>query len=290
MIKGKASWTAEMTAVFRATESLRPIGQRLFEDRFATHFLRPWIRLLLKSRRLALFVLWLMVDRRFPGATDTIVSRIRCVDDCLKTAIKDGIEQVVILGAGYDSRAYRFARLKEIKVFEVDHPSTQHLKKEKVKRIFNALPGHVTYVAVDFEKEKMLPKLLNAGFVSNQKTLFIWEGVCKYLTKDAVNDLLSQVSSNACQGSCIVFDYLFESMINASSGTPLEKRILDFQLKKGEPFIFGLPEDNPEDRIKSIGFSNVKSTSAAKIKATYFRSINRAKNLHPFWGIIEATV
>lgn len=290
MIKGKASWTAEMTAVFRATESLRPIEQRLFEDIFAPEFLRPWIRLLLKNRWLAKFIVWFLIDRRFPGATDTIVSRIRYTDDCLKDSIKNGIEQLVILGAGYDSRAYRFAELKAIKVFEVDHPNTQHLKKDKVNRLFGTLPSHVTYVAVDFEKEKLLPKLLNAGFTSNQKTLFIWEGVCKYLSQEAVNELLTQVSSKACKGSCIVFDYLFESMINGSSGSPLAKRMLDYQLKKGEPFIFGLPEDNPEDSIKPKGFSEVKNTSAAKIKKKYFQGSTRAKSLHPFWGIIRATV
>lgn len=290
MIKGKASWTAEITALFRAAETIRPIQQRLFQDIFAAEFLRPQIKLILKSGIFARFVLWFMIDRRFPGATDTIVSRIRYVDDCLKSSIHEGIEQLVILGAGFDSRAYRFVELSNINVFEVDHPNTQNFKIQKVSRIFGCLPKHVKYVPVDFEKEKLFPKLLRTGFAGNRKTLFIWEGVSKYLTKNAVDELLADVSLNASKGSSIVFDYLFESMIDKSSGSSLAKRMLNYQSKKGEPFIFGLPEEKPENRIKPKGFSVVKNVPASKIKKMYFHGITRAKNLHLFWGIIRATV
>jgi methyltransferase (TIGR00027 family) len=231
-----------------------------------------------------------MIDRRFPGATDTVVSRIRFVDDCLNACIKEGIEQLVILGAGYDSRAYRFNELKSKRVFEVDHPNTQRLKKKKVTKIFGCLPSYVKFVPVDFEKEKLMPKLSAAGYRINLKTLFIWEGVCKYLTPNAVNELLSVVSGNSCKGSSIVFDYLFQSMVDRSSGSKLAEKALDFQAKKGEPFIFGLPEKNPEHLIMSRGFTSVKNFTAAKIKRMYFSGMARAKNLHPFWGIIHATI
>lgn len=290
MRSGKASWTAEITAVFRATESIRPTQLRLFHDKYAANFLRPSFRLILKNRLLTKFALWLMIDRRFPGATDTVVSRIRFVDDCLKDCIKEGIEQLVILGAGYDSRAYRFNKLRSKRVFEVDHPNTQSLKKEKIIKIFGCLPNHVKFVPVDFEKEKLMPKLSAAGYRRDLKTLFIWEGVNKYLTPNAVNDLLSVVSGNSCGGSSIVFDYLFQSMVDRSSGSKLAEKALNFQAKKGEPFIFGLPEKNPEHIIMSRGFSLVKNFTAAKIKSLYFKGMARAKNLHPFWGIIHATV
>jgi methyltransferase (TIGR00027 family) len=249
MKNGKASWTAEITAVFRATESIRPVRDRLLDDMYAYKFLRPSFRLILRNRLLAKFVLWLMIDRRFPGASATIVSRVRFIDDCLKNCIKDGIEQLVILGAGYDARSYRFDELNDRVVFEVDHPSTQNLKKKKVKDIFGILPRHVKYVPVDFEKDELMSKLSGAGFNQNMKTLFLWEGVSKYLTADAVNRLLTVVSDNSCKGSSIVFDYLFQSMIDRSSGSKLAAKMLNFQDRKGEPFIFGLPEKNPEQFI-----------------------------------------
>jgi methyltransferase (TIGR00027 family) len=290
MRSGKASWTGEITAVFRATESIRPTQLRLFHAKYAANFLRPSFRLILKNRLLAKFVLWLMIDRRFPGATDTVVARIRFVDDCLKDCIKEGIERLVILGAGYDSRAYRLNKLKSKRVFEVDHPNTQRLKKKKITKIFGSLPGHVTFVSVDFEKEKLMPKLSASGYRRDLKTLFIWEGVCKYLTPHAVNELLSVVSGNSCGGSSIVFDYLFQSMVHISSGSKLAEKALKFQAKKREPFIFGLPEKNPELLIISRGFSLAKNFTAANIKRMYFKGMARAKNLHPSWGIIHATV
>lgn len=290
MKSGKASWTAEITAVFRAVESIKPPHKRLLNDIYAVKFLRPLFRLILKNRFIAKSALWLAIDRRFPGASDTVVSRVRFVDDCLENCINDGIEQLVILGAGYDSRAYRFKELKDKRVFEVDHPNTQHLKKRKITNIFGHPPGHVVYVPVDFEKNQLMPKLFEAGYNKNLKTLFIWEGVCKYLTENAVNNLLSTVSGNSCKGSSIVFEYLFQSMIDRTEGSKFTDKILNFQAKKGEPFIFGLPEKNPGQLIMSKGFSSVKNVNADKLKSMYFDGKARGKNVHPLWGLIHATV
>ena len=290
MKKGKASWTAEITAVFRATESIRPMPERLLYDKYAVQFLGPSLRLVLKIRRLALFLLWLMIDRRFPGASTTAVSRIRFIDDCLKNSLHDGIEQLVILGAGYDSRAYRFSGLESKRVFEVDHPNTQKLKKNKLFHILGRLPGHVVYVPVDFEKDKLISKLVASGYRKDLKTLFIWEAVSKYLTPNAVHSLLSSVSANACKGSAIVFDYLFQSMVDGSSGSEFAQKVLEFQASKGEPFIFGLPEEKPEMIIKFTGFSLAKNVSSAEIKNMYFNGTARAEELHSFWGIMQAIV
>lgn len=290
MIKGKASWTAEITAVFRAIETNKPSQTRLLTDIYAANFLRPSLRLIIKNRLLTKFALWLAIERRFPGASDTVVSRVRFVDDCLKNCIKDGIEQLVILGAGYDSRAYRFTELKDKRIFEIDHPDTQNLKKEKIATIFGHLPGHVVFVPVDFEKDKLMPGLIEAGYSPSLKTLFVWEGVCKYLTANAVYDLLSTVSGNSCKGSSIVFEYLFQSMVDRSSGSKFAEKVLNFQAGKGEPFIFGLPEKNPESLIMSKGFSQVKNVNAAKLKDMYFRENARGKKLHHFWGLIHAIV
>jgi len=290
MLTDKASWTAELTALFRAVESLRPANTRLFQDPYAAAFLRPPLGLLLKSRVLTRCAVWLMIDRRFPGASVTIASRIRYVDDCLTAAIEQGIEQLVILGAGYDARAHRFEALKDLQVFEVDHPNTQRLKKEKVRRHFGWLPAHVHYVPVDFESDALVPKLRQTGFNGDLKTFFIWEGVCKYLTEAAVGDLLTSVASLSARGSAIVFDYLFASMVGGLSGSPLARRMLDYQAKKGEPFLFGLPEEPPEEFIRPKGFAMVRNMSAARIKQAYFQGARRARDLHPFWGLIHATV
>lgn len=290
MEMNKSSWTAEITATIRAVESLRKGSERILKDIYAYRFLHPAIRLLLKNSSIARFALWFVIDRRFPGAVDTLISRVRFVDDCLKKSIDDGIEQLVILGAGYDSRAYRFDGLKDKSVFEVDHPRTQAVKQGKLTEIFGRIPAHVTLVPVDFEKGNLMSKLNQAGYRKDFKTLFIWEAVCKYLTADAVDQLLTAVSTNASTGSRIVFDYLFESWINGSSGSEIANNMLDYHLRKGEPFIFGLPENNAEEVILSKGFNNVENISGTKIKKLYFESVERGRAFHPFWGIMQATV
>lgn len=290
MKNGKASWTAEVTAIFRTIESIRPEGERLIHDPFAVHFLRPTFRLIRKSPFLTRLCLWFAVERRFPGTTDTVTSRIRFVDDCLQKCLQSGIDQLVLLGAGYDSRAFRFEALRTKRVFEIDHPATQRRKKEIVVNIFGHLPGHVTFVPVDFENAQFMPKLYEAGYHSDLKTLFIWEGVCKYLTPGAVDRLLDMISANACNGSSIVFDYLFQSMVDGSSRSRLAEKMLDFQAKKGEPWIFGLPENDVERLMLEKGFSRVRNIQAAGLKRMYFNGMDRAEKLHPFWGLIHATV
>jgi len=288
--KDQASWTAEISATLRAVESIRPHRERLLQDIYAASFLRPSIRFLLKNRFLTDFALWFFIDRRFPGASVTNVTRVRFVDDVLKRGIAAGVRQVIILGAGYDSRAYRFPELKKITVFEVDHPNTQALKKNKISAMFGNLPRHVVYVPVDFEKDPLMLLLTQNGYRQDLKTLFIWEGVCKYLTAEAVDRLLTLVSTTACKGSAIVFDYLFQSIIDGSTGSELINKMLRFQARKGEPFIFGLPEKAVEQFILSRGFSQANNVTAAKLKEIYFNLNKRGRQLHSFWGMMEATI
>jgi methyltransferase (TIGR00027 family) len=124
---------------------------------------------------------------------------------------------LVILGAGYDTRAYRFDKLKEeVKVFEVDHPATQKVKIEKVSKALGSLPGHVVYVSVDFEKERLDKKLSESGYNKSLKTLFIWEGVTMYLTAEAVDETLAFVAGNSGKGSSIIFNYIFRSVLDGT--------------------------------------------------------------------------
>ena len=159
-----------------------------------------------------------------------------------------------------------------------------------MSRIFGGLPDHVAYVPVDFENDNLMNRLIGAGYKNDARTLFTWEAVSKYLTSGAVKDLLSAVSANSGKGSAIVFDYLFQSMVDGRSEGALAQKILAFQAKKGEPFIFGLPEKNPEQFVTVGGFSSVKNFSAERIKRMYVNRMSRAKDFHPFWGIIHATI
>ena len=150
---------------------------------------------------------------------------LRYFDDFTEKSITDGIEQLIILGAGYDTRAYRIEGLKNIKVFEVDHPNTQSFKIQKIKEAFGSIPDHVVYVPVDFEKETFGQKLFDERYNSSKKTLFIMEGLSMYIPPKAVAETLLFIVGNSCNGSAVIFDYYPESVVDGTCKLEIGKNI-----------------------------------------------------------------
>jgi methyltransferase (TIGR00027 family) len=217
MKKEKPSPSAEMVSAVRATESMRPANEQICNDPFAKDFLGTKFTILMKNRLLTRIALW-KAERTNPGAVGCVASRTRYIDDYLQACINDGIKQLVILGAGYDSRAYRFDELiRNVKVFEVDHPATQKVKIEKIKKIFGFQPNHVFYIPIDFEREKLDKRFFESGYDRNLKTLYIWEGVTMYITAEAVDKTLAFVTNNSGKGSSIIFNYIFQSVVDGIS-------------------------------------------------------------------------
>src|SRR5262245_53131178 len=147
MRAGQPSRTAEQNALFRALESARPERRRICDDPLARHFL-TWPLTLVAGPTVVPGVeriISSVIDRRWPGVRSSVVARTRWIDDAIGAAVEGPVEQMVILGAGFDSRAYRMARLGAIDVFEVDHPDTQAAKQRVLKRLFPALPRHVRF-------------------------------------------------------------------------------------------------------------------------------------------------
>jgi methyltransferase (TIGR00027 family) len=290
MKKGKPSATAEGNAALRAAEWLRPEDERVCYDQFARRFLGLRFGVIVRSRLLTRIALW-YAERIIPGAADSLAARTRYIDDYLKQCIDDGIEQLVILGAGYDSRAYRFDGLKgKVRVFEVDHPDTQRAKIQKVKRIFGSLPSHVTYVGLDLDEKKLGEGLLKAGYRKDKKTLFIWEGVTVYLTPEAVDETLAFVAENSGKGSSIIFDYAFQSALDATSDSEEAKKWRKAYERRGEPPKFALKEDEVEEFLSKRGFYQVKGVSMESLENVYFRSKGVSRKVTRLGAIVHADV
>ena len=135
--------------------------------------------------------------------------RTKHIDAILSESLTNKVKQVVNLGAGYDSRAYRFHQIApEVKYFEIDLPEMIANKKIRVNELLGALPDWVSYVPIDFNKQTLQEELIKAGYDKNKKTLFIWEGVTYYISKEAVKSTLKFVANQSSPGSSIVFDYL----------------------------------------------------------------------------------
>jgi len=284
MKKGKPSRTADTTLGLRLIESLlRPDDERVLYDPYAIKFLSGTYSIIAKTRflipsRLLVKIMDWYCSRNVTGGMNYAVVRARYIDDYLNQCIDDGIEQLVLLGAGYDSRAYRFNALKEkVRVFEVDHPDTQRIKKEKVRKILGSLPENVVYVPIDFNKENIEERLVESGYDKNLKTLFVWEGVVMYLTANAVDDTLSFVLHNSGEGSSIIFDYTYKSVIDGRLKEA--EKLRKWQAKLGESFTFGIEEGTIEDFLGKRGFGQVKDMNAKSLEDTYFKGTNRKSSL-----------
>ena len=139
------------------------------------------------------------------GLVDHAVLRTRAIDLHLEAALRTGVPQLVILGAGLDARAWRIPALQSTVVFEVDHPSTQRYKQNRMGR--RAPPTDIRYVAVDFEKERFSEALEHAGFRHSAPSIWIWEGVTMYLPIGAVHEAMSQITALTTEGSTVALTY-----------------------------------------------------------------------------------
>jgi methyltransferase (TIGR00027 family) len=137
---------------------------------------------------------------------DLIALRTAAIDTAVRTAIAGGATQLVILGAGYDGRAWRMTELGGVSVFEVDHPATQGDKRARLSDM-RPVTDVVRFVPIDFERESLAAALERAGHDSSAPTCWIWEGVVMYLTRDAMRATLTDLAGRSAPGSTLIINY-----------------------------------------------------------------------------------
>lgn len=202
-----------------------------------------------------------MKDVQVAGNVRAMTVRTRFIDEGLHRAVADGASQVVILGAGYDSHAYRCQdRLRPARVFEVDRPMMQALKKRRVREALGRPPANLTYVPIDFEHESLAEVLTRHGYDPSGRTFFILEGVTMYLPEEAVCDTLRFVAAHP-PGSGIVFDFVSRTMVDMinqidltrvpSAAKAFVEQFLD--LIRDEPWVFGLPAGEEREFLDASG-------------------------------------
>jgi methyltransferase (TIGR00027 family) len=293
--EGKASFTAGLTAAARAAESMKPDGERRCYDPLARDFLGTTWRIIARSPRLTRFILWL-VERLAPGVPSEIISRTKYIDDCLGARIADGIEQLVILGTGYDSRPYRFGGLRDkVRVFEVDHPATLEVKMRRVKKVLGSLPENVVFVPIDFESDGLDERLFQNGYDRSLKTFYIWEGVTYYLTARAIDETLSFVADNSASGSSIVFDYAFQSVLEGAGQVKQVNRVLKAWERIAAPltsehFIFGVREGTIEEFLSRRGFSQIENINGNAYHSGHFNGMDHSREAFLLCGFVHAHV
>jgi methyltransferase (TIGR00027 family) len=279
---------AELIALHRVAESAKPEGERICYDPYAIYFVDPETIEFARKNPEKTKEMRDHYERLFPGLGNSIRARVRYFDDFVKASIDEGLEQLVILGAGYDTRAYRIEGLKRIRVFEVDHPGTQGLKVEKIEKIFGRLPGHVVYVPVDFELEDIGHKLLDNGYNNSQRTLFIMEGLVMYIPPKSVDEILSFISRNSGKGSSIIFDYYPQSTVDGTSESESAKNIREFVVQQGEPLKFGIEEGMVDTFLAQRGFSKIHNVTCDDYKKAYFHGKNENRDVSSLLLFVHA--
>jgi len=289
--RNSPSKMAEGMAMHRYNESLKSKEERLCYDPYAIHFINPKIIEYGKNNPEKAKYKIEEMEKIFPGLSSSILARVRYFDDFVGEQIRKGLEQLVILGAGYDTRAYRIEKLKKnIKVFEVDHPNTQSFKIQKINEIFGTIPDYVTYIPVDLETQELSKNLMINGYQPNKKTLFIMEGLIMYIPQKSIEKIFSFISKNSGTGSSIIFDYYPESVVNGSSQLEIAKNIRKFVIQQGEPLKFGIEDGRTEEFLANYGFKQIKNIKSEDYKKAYFHGKNQNRMVCDLLSFVQAIV
>ena len=262
------SRTAEGMLILRAIEQYLPENRRIIDDPYAAQLLiNSQYRMIAASSVLSQMLSGFL---KFwaPGGQEMLTIRPRLVDDYARELAAKGLDQIVLLGAGFDTMALRLKNeLRGCRIFEVDHPATQVEKVKGLNRI--GKPGNLVFVAVDFEKDDFVEQLKGAGFDPALRTFIVWVGVSYYLRPQTVEQTLSRIAALGGPGTRLAWDYMLADVVDGSSKNldALDKRWRVAAL--GEPWLFGLkPEDIP-GYLDRFGFRLIRDYESLELQQLY---------------------
>ncbi len=262
----RASWTARLAAYARAYHYAHD-SRRVFEDFLAG-------ALITREDRETMDTQWAPAaadsQPRRPGGAH-MLGRARYNEDKLFGAIDKGISQYVIVGAGMDTFALRRPDLQErLRIFELDHPATQALKRDRLSQAALALPPHLHFCPTDFERESVGSSLSRSPFDPGVPTFFSWLGVTYYLTREAIRNTLTSISTVAAPNSELVMDYADAAALLPDNQSP-QIRDLFLRLQSvGEPLISGFHPCTLTEELAALGFDLLEDLDAKVQEARYF--------------------
>lgn len=280
--------TAYGAAYARLLEQYQPKEIRLFEDLFVKNFFGKTISSLLKNSIMRR-VLTFMYNSSSIGLMGLQVCRTKFIDDILKEALDNGIEQLVILGAGFDTRAFRISNINSIKVFEVDLPFIQEKKKSLIKKYLGELPSNIIFASIDFNIQTLDKVLLDKGLDFSKPVIFIWEGVTQYITEEAVNNTLNFIS-RASTGSIVLFSYILKEVIDKSSKSIDTDFLTNYFAMGDQKWSFGLNPSEASDFVKQYNLTIIKDVGASYYKENYLKPIGRSLPVSEIERIIYAKI
>jgi methyltransferase (TIGR00027 family) len=204
-----------------------------------------------------------------------IASRSRIAEDALTMAVDAGTTQLVVLGAGLDTLAYRTPLAGRLRIFEVDHPATQRRKRDMLAAASIVVPETLSFVPVDFERENLSERLEAAGFKSTERSFFSWLGVVPYLTEPAIYSTLGFIA-RLPGGAEVVFDYVNPAKSVAAAGRTAHQALAARVAAVGERFQGYLDTPSLCAKMSALGFRHVDDVGPAELAARFFPEAERS--------------
>ncbi|MGC9970788.1 MAG: SAM-dependent methyltransferase [Bryobacteraceae bacterium] len=205
-----------------------------------------------------------------PGSYEYFIARTGYIDAVVRRALEEGTPQLVFLGAGYDSRSYRFRDLvRGTRIFELDIEPTQQRKRRALGQAGIAIPPQLTFVSIDFTRDRLEDVLEASGYDKKKKALFVWEGVMYYLPAEAVDRTLEFVRSNSAVGSVLCFDYLAAAPDMADRYGVRESRAIMRAMYRAELVQFSIPEGAVESFLSERGFRLIDHLTPEEMEQRY---------------------
>jgi methyltransferase (TIGR00027 family) len=266
-IENKASRTAAYTCFARGCATREKDPHFRGPDCMAEVMFPPLAKFALNFPPLRKFLMRQMFP---PGIYEYVLARTKVMDSAFLDALEGHFTQIVLLGAGFDTRTLRFAdRNRGTKVFELDVATTQQPKIEILHRRNVRLPQELVFAPIDFDKEDIFEVLSKAGYQQGQKSLFLWEGVTMYLSAQAVDDTLDFIRSSAAPCSRVAFDYIYAAVLRRENRYYGEQGIFETVAKTGEGWTFGLEDRAIESFLAERGFGIIAHYTPSELEKLY---------------------
>jgi methyltransferase (TIGR00027 family) len=289
MKAGKTSRTAQYMALFRALETKRDAKDRLFSDPYAIHFLEAKLRFAAYMSKYPIVRNYISarIQDKIPGAFSSGIARTKYIDDLLQSTIADGVKQVIILGAGFDTRALRLDFLETIPVIEIDHPNTSNYKTAAYKNRIGDLSGKIAYYQIDFNKQSLEELAEQHHFDFTKPTTVLWEGVTNYLTEDAVRNTFAFISKFA-KNSYVIFTYVHKKILEDPCSFLGGEKLLNDLDKLEEKWTFGFQPEELPGYLSQFNMLLLEDMGATEYRQKYLP--NRMESGYEFYRVAMAKI
>jgi len=270
---GEVSYFAEMAAAFRALAAQDPDEKIRNPDYLAMKLVPPelWTFGFLHKD----------YARSMPGIKFyrvggyyTVNAMTKHIDGLMQNCSRNGLAQVVTIGAGFDSRPYRLgAQMPGVRFFEIDLPATSASKQAAVKKLVGRLPANVTYLSVEYRTRHFINSLKRTGFDEKGRTLFIWEGVSQFVDAKIVDTTLRYIAQRTNPNNKVIFSYIPDEFVRGEYGKMGGVRFQELRSRiAGEPWKFGIPHDKTGEFFDRRGFKLVDDMGAEELAGKYLVS------------------